>query len=59
MLGRVAYTLNAKNRMQETMAEFRQDWALLEQTRSRVQSLPIARVASPPAPDNAPIAVRP
>jgi hypothetical protein len=44
MLGRIAYTLNAKNHMQETMQEFRQDWALLEQAQSRLQTQSIAAV---------------
>jgi hypothetical protein len=47
MLGRVAYALQAKNRMQETMQEFRQDWSLLEQARIRVQSQPIASTQLP------------
>jgi hypothetical protein len=59
MLGRIAYTLKAKNHMQETMQEFRQDWALLEQTRSRVQSLPIATAPPPPATSEASPADRP
>jgi hypothetical protein len=36
MLGRVGYVLHAKNHLRETMEEFRKDWALLEQTRSRL-----------------------
>jgi hypothetical protein len=36
MLGRVGFALHAKNHMRETMEEFRQDWALLEQTRIRL-----------------------
>jgi hypothetical protein len=48
MLGRIAYTLQAKNHMQETMEEFRQDWSLLELAQLRLQSPPIA-TAPPPA----------
>jgi hypothetical protein len=36
MLGRVGYVLHAKNHLRETMEEFRKDWALLEQARSRL-----------------------
>jgi hypothetical protein len=49
MLGRVAYALTAKNNRQETMQEFRQDWSLLEQTQTRIQSLPIATAPPPPS----------
>ncbi len=38
MLGRVGFALRAKNHMRETMEEFRQDWALLEQARIRLIS---------------------
>ena len=40
MLGRIRYVLAVKNRMRESMQEFRQDWALLEQTESRLRALP-------------------
>jgi hypothetical protein len=53
MLGRVDYALKAKNHMQETMPEFRQDWALLEQTQSRAQSSLAA--ASAPYADGHPL----
>jgi hypothetical protein len=36
MLGRVGFALRAENHMRETMEEFRLDWALLEQTRTRL-----------------------
>ena len=36
MLGRVGYVLHAKNHFRETMEEFRKDWSLLEETRSRL-----------------------
>jgi hypothetical protein len=36
MLGRVGFALGAENHMRETMEEFRLDWALLEQTRTRL-----------------------
>ena len=42
MLGRIGFELNAKDRMRENMPEFRQDWALLEQARQRVQPPPPA-----------------
>ena len=38
MLGRVGYVLASKNRMRETLPEFRQDWSLLEQTQSRLRT---------------------
>jgi hypothetical protein len=36
MLGRVGYVLRAKNHQRETMEEFRKDWSLLEEARSRL-----------------------
>jgi hypothetical protein len=47
MLGRVRYTLAAKNRMRESLQEFRQDWSLLEQTRLRLHSTMQATATSP------------
>jgi hypothetical protein len=38
MLHRVAYALQAKNHLRETMPEFRQDWSLLEQTQDRLRT---------------------
>jgi hypothetical protein len=40
MLGRIRYTLTAKGRRRETFQEFREDWALLEQTRTRLLQQP-------------------
>jgi hypothetical protein len=56
MLGRVAYALTAKNHEQETMQEFRQDWALLEQAQARLQSV---ATAPPPAASASTSASRP
>ncbi len=39
MLGRVRYALAAKNRMRESLQEFRQDWTLLEQTQLRLHAV--------------------
>ncbi len=36
MLGRVGYVLHTKNHLRETMEEFRKDWSLLEEARSRL-----------------------
>jgi hypothetical protein len=36
MLGRVGYVLRVKNHLRETMEEFRKDWSLMEEARSRL-----------------------
>jgi hypothetical protein len=48
MLHRIDYALNAKDHQRETMPELLQDWSLLEQTQSHLQTTRTATSAPPP-----------
>ena len=47
MLGRVAFELHARDRLRESLPEFKQDWDLLEKAQARLQPTQQAKAATP------------